>query len=188
MHQTRMDLNRRIRRIVILVTDGLRCQPLNVQALCSLQQRWQLRMINADLAAINKLQESLQVARRHAGQHHNWMLACCILRKRSEAENNKNHISVNKSNRCYGWVKKKRRENSAKSEWESSRETKRLQLLRGEHQHHRIVMNLLNVHALAVCTRSAIRKALCVGVENVWGKKKKHIARSENGRRRRTFK
>lgn len=83
MDKTGVDLNGRVSRVVILVGDGLGCQPLDVQALCRLQQRWQLRVIDADLAAINKLQQRLQIARRNAGQHHDRMLACCILRKKS---------------------------------------------------------------------------------------------------------
>lgn len=94
MDKTRVDLNGRVSRVIILVGDGLGCQPLDVQALCRLQQRWQLRVIDADLAAINKLQERLQIACRNAGQHHDRMLACCILRRKSgEPKIYKSHIS-----------------------------------------------------------------------------------------------
>lgn len=90
MHQSRMNLDRRVG--VVLVRDGLRCQTLNVEALCRLQQRRQLRVIHADFAAINKLQESLQVARRNAGQHYNWMLACRVLRMSKEKTKIKSHF------------------------------------------------------------------------------------------------
>lgn len=82
MDQSRVDLDGRVRRVVVLVGNGLRRQSLDVQALSRLQQGRQLRMIHADLSAVDKFQESFQVARRNAGQHHNRMLACCVLRKR----------------------------------------------------------------------------------------------------------
>lgn len=93
MHKTRVDLNGRVSRVVILVGDGLWGQALDVQALCRLQERWQLGVIDADLAAIDKLQERLQIARRNAGQHHDRMLACCILSEKSGERKYKSHIS-----------------------------------------------------------------------------------------------
>lgn len=83
MNESGMDLDRRVRRVV-LVRNGLRSQPLNVEALRGLQQRRQLRVVNTDLTAINKLQKRFQVASRNAGQHYYRMLACRILRKAGE--------------------------------------------------------------------------------------------------------
>lgn len=75
----------RVRRIVIF-GHCLRCQALYVEALCRLQQRWQLCMVDTHLAAVDKLQQCLQIVGIHARQHNHGMLAWRILKEGREEE------------------------------------------------------------------------------------------------------
>lgn len=65
--------------LVVLVRHILRRQTLNVQAMRGLQQRRQLRVVHADLAAVDKLQQRLQIVRVDAGQHDHRVLAGRVL-------------------------------------------------------------------------------------------------------------
>lgn len=72
-----MQLNRCV--VVVVFCDRLRCQALDVETMRRLQQRRQLRMVDAHFAAIDKLEQRLQVAGGDAGQHDDRVLAWRVL-------------------------------------------------------------------------------------------------------------